>query len=183
MAVRYKQNPSIRQTTVFVIRVALYWGFGYILFWATKWVLVSLLTDYSIFADAAASLAGRFSGSISDVMKAIAYNFAVLVPREFGISVTSRLMVLFSLAVIVLAMSLLAAFLLKKKGLSLRYEPSFLVIARFPILWFAIVGEHSRIHYWMTNRILFISLFALFLFAKFSLTVFNPVYAAYSPSE
>lgn len=131
-----------------VVALSFYWGAGYALLWAAKWVLASTLTETNYFADAFESMALRTGG---------------------GIVMTYSKLILVGLFIILF--DELISRLLKPHKSSGGRHLYLLLIAAIPPLWFLILLNHSFHHFWFTYRAMAASVFAVCLFIYYNRSV------------
>ena len=138
-----------------IVTSAFFWGIGYIGQWASKWVIASLFLDDNIIKDAAKQFLLRSSimtgdtGGDSSWVATIRRNLSVFDKNGF------------KLLFIVIAIWLIYTILRKKGELQWKKAIPYLLISAFPFLWYLLTRNHAAEHYWMTWRILAVSLFAV----------------------
>ncbi len=138
-----------------IVTSAFFWGIGYIGQWASKWVIASLFLDDNIIKDAAKQFLLRSSimtgdtGGDSSWFATIRRNLSVFDKNGF------------KLLFIVIAIWLIYTILRKKGELQWKKAIPYLLISAFPFLWYLLTRNHAAEHYWMTWRILSVSLFAV----------------------
>lgn len=124
------------------------WGAGYSLLWISKWIIGSLLTGYNIFDSAMTNAKLRIGDTIvfggkemalSDFMRMV-FDRACAVVSVYGI-------ILFILAVV----AVIAIYIYCHRRQTRLYG-WFLVIAIMPIVWFAVMKNHSLQHIFFTWR-------------------------------
>ena len=136
-----------------LIQNSIFWGIGYAVMWAGKWIMGSLLTGMNLFVEALNVVSERTSHEAYD--EKISSLFAVL---RNGYIYANLLGVI------------LAAVLVIWVGYHLfRYRSNiknsgwwlYVLVACGPVLWYCVTANHSYIHYWYTFRDLAVTFFAL----------------------
>lgn len=133
-----------------VVRSALCWGVGYVVFWAEKWAIGSVILGRNLFADAWSSLKLRSShetvGQTLTYSGTLQNNFA-----PYNLRVWKVLFVL-----ILAALVLLFLIKVQQGRQSLMAEAAFalplLVVACMPFAWYFATVNHSYIHYGYTHK-------------------------------
>ncbi len=162
LAIRLHDGKStLGQDLADTVTVPVFWGVGYGVFWACKWVLADLILGRGAISDAVEQSGFRIAGNAGHATTpagAVLNNVAALWPDD---RLTQVLLVALAAAAV-----LLLLFFGRKpaefvKGLPLA------AVALSPFLWMAILSNHSQIHAPFVFRILVVTLFAgstLFLF-------------------
>lgn len=146
-----KEDGAIRKIVVSTS----FWGIGYIGQWASKWVIASLFLDDNIMIDAAKQFLLRSSIMTGDTGE----DFSWFDTIRKNISVFQRNG--FRLLFIMIAIWLIYIVVKKSGELHWKRAIPYLLVFLFPFFWYLITRNHAYIHYWMTWRILVISVFAL----------------------
>ncbi len=127
------------------------WVAGYGAMWAGKWLLATLFTDADVFADAFGTIAFRvgreYNGASITALDAIGRN---LQDHKLELAIVCLFFVV-----------CLAVGLIKKRA---RPEAGLLPVLAtglIPFVWFAVLANHSYIHYGFTYREIAISAYAL----------------------
>ena len=143
------------------------WAFGYGGMWSGKWLVANLLTGQNVLSDAMTQVQYRSNSQLSGNEGAGQVGLFQVILKNLSAYRTP--------AYILLTLCLVAAvlwLLLKKrrvfrvdKGLVAPLLLCFLV----PFVWYAMVRNHSAVHYWMTHRNLSAAILALSGFIAYSL--------------
>ena len=144
---------SIADISKHVVILSFCWIIGYGGMWIAKWVLASIILGKDIVADAARSASIRTGQAdhSATILGALGKNFGSLEKTGVGIPF---------LAVLVCSgLYAFASGMPKKKSCSALIP--FLIISLMPVIWIAVLSNHSYIHNWMTYRILAITLGAI----------------------
>jgi hypothetical protein len=138
-----------------LLHLAISWIYAYGVVWGSKWIIATLLTRENVIKDALGAANERTS-SISttaehftrmDVLKG---NFDSFFN---GYVIITLLVFLFILVIKV-----------NKDNIKvLKKQIPLIIIGISPIIWYLVLGNHSYIHSWMTNKILSITYFALLI--------------------
>ncbi|MBR2522905.1 MAG: hypothetical protein IKE53_00515 [Clostridiales bacterium] len=150
-----KSSDNIRTTFFSCIN----WGIGYAVMWASKWVVCDLVTGSNVIEDAIHQVSARTVTNAYDeigldstnIISVFGYNFIPL--RDIP------MVALFVLSVIALVLYMVFA----KKKIKICEESliALLLIALIPFAWYAVLSNHSAVHYWMTYRNLTVMIFSL----------------------
>lgn len=160
-------RADLKERLLRIIRATFAWCLGYGGMWCGKWVIASLLTGTNIIADGFGAVAER-SGTEAlletgmktvSAMEVIRSNVAVLCTHASA------------LVLLVLILGLAAWILFRRPAFRLETASALplLLIGLYPFVWYAVVKNHSAIHYWMTYRNLSVTVFALACLAAGSL--------------
>ena len=170
-----RSAPSVKR----LIRFVFYWGVGYALCWAAKWVLATVVLKENIIADAISQAVYRTVGGANseggpqtdtNPFHVILQNLRQLVPDEPP-SVTAK-------SVYILAGTAFTAYvgylwISRRKGGYRRVAFSqlapFLLLAVSPFVWYSVLANHSGLHDWFTYRIMALTIFSLLLFLFFGI--------------
>jgi len=135
------------------------WGIGYVVFWAEKWVVGSLVLGENLFADAWNSLVIRSSheteGQAITYRDALQNNFAA-----YGLRIWK---VLFALLLVAL-LCLFALRIWQARGWpqnDIQVLIPLLLVSCMPFAWYFVTVNHSYIHYGYTHKELMITGWAL----------------------
>ena len=132
---------------------SVFWGIGYFGFWVEKWVLCNLLTEENIIADAFRSISERVGRSVFDepvgYVETVLENMGILFKYPYVLAVFGGI--------------LLMVTGLRKSRLKVLKEltAGYLLIASYPLIWYAATVNHSYVHADMTYRTLGISIFSV----------------------
>ena len=131
------------------------WALGYGGMWAGKWVVASAFTDQNVILDALRNISGRTSSTAGEETVDI---FSVLWRNAQTYVNVQTLFLLLVLAA-------LLGYLVTVKKFRLRLSASTLVplvlCALYPVVWYAVLRNHSMIHAYMTHRDLAVTVMAL----------------------
>ena len=131
------------------------WALGYGGMWAGKWVVASVFTDQNVILDALRNISGRTSSTAGEETVDI---FSVLWRNAQTYVNVQTLFLL-------LVLGALLGYLVTVKKFRLRLSASTLVplvlCALYPVVWYAVLRNHSMIHAYMTHRDLAVTVMAL----------------------
>lgn len=134
---------------------AISWAFGYGVMWFSKWVIGTLVTGQNIFTEAQEAAKFRLSNSYNDKV------------FTWGGTISVNAKVLFSspfvLAVIITALIFFFYLFKTKRWAILDVMDLILVILSsfIPMMWYMALKNHSSIHFWMTYRLLSVTVFGI----------------------
>ena len=145
-----------------VVGGSLCWGVGYLLCWASKWVLAGLVTGRNVVADALHQVGVR---TAADTWHGMELTWSNIIRFVYNALAGRGLFWPLVLAMVVL----LAVFLLSVRDRQqlVRALPVGLC-ALMPIAWFVLLRTHSIQHGWFTWRALGLTLFAGMAFLYYS---------------
>lgn len=148
-----------RKGVVCVVSSSLCWGIGYVVFWAEKWALGSLVLGQNLFADAWNSL--RLRSSHETLGQSISY-LDVLRNNFKGYDLRTW-KVLFAILLAVLILAALARFLANRSGAGQDIDMlvPLLLVACMPFAWYMVTVNHSYIHFGYTHKEWMITAWAL----------------------
>lgn len=133
-----------------VIAGGLSWGCGYGLFWASKWLITTLVTSENIFSNAGKSFSGYISKEGNSVLSVIAENYEVLLKKPY---------------VLLLILTFGAVIYWSLRNISdIKNFVSFLpclLLGALPIVWYIFASRHSYLHSYMTHRDSIVTYFAV----------------------
>ena len=131
------------------------WALGYGGMWAGKWVVASVFTDQNVILDALRNISGRTSSTAGEETVDI---FSVLWRN-------AQTYVNVQTVFLLLVLGVLLVYLMTVKQYRLRLSASTLVplvlCALYPVVWYAVLRNHSMIHAYMTHRDLAVTVMAL----------------------
>lgn len=143
-------EKSFKENFVLLAKCAIFWFAGYVLMWAGKWILGSIVTGTNILKEAERTIKFRTSSTTGE--KNFSYFQVALSNLRTGFFVP---MILAAFAIFICN---------TKRGLSIQKKDLiFLVCALMPFAWYAVAKNHSFIHAWFTYRILGITVFSIFM--------------------
>lgn len=140
-----------------ILKFSIYWSFGYASMWSGKWVISYLLTGYNTFANAFNAMTERTQGfneyfgqniNIKLALSRITQNFNILI------------FVVIFLCIMAGIIFYIARILIRNKYYFYEILP-LILISLYPFGWYLILQNHSVLHYYFTNKILSVSLFAM----------------------
>lgn len=146
-----------------ILACSLSWLAGYGGIWAAKWILSTLITDNNIIADAMTQVSFRTfeTEDVASVMRVLLkYDVAGLI--------------------LTLAAGALCLCFRKSKAVLKKYL-YLVIIGCFPLLWYAVLQNHSLTHFWFTWRSLSLTLFCwttycLYVIDFKALSRWRPIY-------
>ena len=146
-----------RQGVARVVQSSLCWGVGYVVFWAEKWALGSLVLGENLFADAANSLMIRSSheteGQAIGYLDVLRNNF-----QAYGLRTWKLLFALLALALLAAAFTALRS---RARGPARDRAIPLCMVACMPFAWYLVAMNHSYIHFGYTHKELMITGWAL----------------------
>jgi hypothetical protein len=134
---------------------SLSWMLGYVFIWISKWLITSLLLGENRMIMNLKQVLFWASGETSidscDRMCTVLLN-------------TERMPIVAILGMVAIFVLIVAVIKMKKRNFNLfKLDIVLLLVSVMPIVWFLIANNHSQVHYWMTYRILGVSVLAFLL--------------------
>lgn len=145
-----------------IITCTFFWGVGYGGMYMSKWILGNVLTDSDVLANALRQLGHRVSNRASDNA---ANQSTVSLIETYGknlkvLKETVLLPVLIFLPYILYKLRTLKKNIpIFSDWIAVRWGLGF--IACYPFFWYAVLCNHSYVHFWFTYRELGITVFAI----------------------
>ncbi len=132
------------------------WAVGYAGTWASKWVLGGWILKRDILSDAVSSFVTRTTGRAEE---------AVLYTANLSLELNLAMIrtwegLLIALLCVLLCLGAVGLYRRRDRRRALLLAASLAAIAAYPYLWYAIVTNHSQIHFWFTYRAQFVSIVA-----------------------
>ena len=133
-----------------ILSTSVSWGAGYSLLWISKWAIGSLLTGYNIFDSAMTNAKLRVGNTIVFGGNEMAMSdFIGMVFNKVCTMVSIYGIIIFIFILIVLA--IITAYIYRHRMQTRQYG-WILIIAIMPIVWFAVMKNHSLQHIFFTWR-------------------------------
>lgn len=142
------KKMSIKKTII----LSCFWTIGYFLFWMTKWMMVSIFTDFDMVTEAINQIQYRSIGEVE-------VNTVVIL-KKILIPIFSLLIILGFLFYLYIFNSHNSSSIIQK----IKSNFNLILIAYYPIAWFLLISNHSFNHIWFTYRSWTVTFFALILF-------------------
>lgn len=139
-----------------VIICSIMWLVGYGGMWLSKWLLGSLITGNNLILDAYNQAKFRVSRENYTILDVIDRN---IFESFFDYKVGKTLIIIVVVSLIIL----IFLKIIKIKYINIKIIVPYLLISIYPFIWYAVLTNHSYIHFWMTYRNLAISIYALIL--------------------
>ncbi len=153
---RRANEETLKQKLLFLVKMFACFLGGYILFWASKWLVSSLILNQNMFKEAFDQVAYRANGDVDNV-SSVTVHFAFI----YNIVSLMNLKNIVILCAIIVSIILVSIVYRKKFNCKKQNIVPYIFIALIPIIWFLIASNHSYIHSWFTCRAYVGSIFAL----------------------
>lgn len=138
------------------------WLAGYASLWASKWVMAWLLTGYDIRTEVIENAARRVGGTI--VFGGVEMPIGTFLGIVYD-KITAVINPIFILAAALAVAAAAAAYLVSQRR-RFKSDGWLLAIALVPLLWFAVMKNHSLQHIFFTWRDWILTLWCLMLFVS-----------------
>lgn len=151
---RNQEKNNVREVIIELIKLSILWGISYVVVFATKWVIASIVLQQDMITLAINQVIYRTNGASNapaSKLGAIWENIKYLYN-----------MVLLLIEVLIGIIWIVTLVKRKKKKIKgLKKVIPLLFIALYPYIWYVIVAGHSTIHAFYTYRIQAITIFAV----------------------
>lgn len=144
----FNYSASIKENLKKIIFISGFWTTGYSVMWGSKWLLGSIITGENILREASDAIQFRTSSNLYEQ----SFNFSDVILNQFKSS--------YSIIWIVLIIAVLFAIITGTKKQMLNIFVPCIFIAVYPLVWYAVLKNHSFIHSFFTYRELAITLYA-----------------------
>ena len=141
-------SDNIKENLKKIVFISAFWTIGYSVMWSSKWVLGSIITGENILKEAAGSIQFRTSSNLYEQ----SFNFADVISNQFKSS--------YDIIWVVLIIAVLFAIITGTKKQMINVLVPCFIIAVYPLVWYAVLKNHSFIHSFFNYRELAITLYA-----------------------
>ena len=155
-----REGVDARRLWMYTIGLSAAWAAGYALTWAGKGLVGTLLTDQNVMQEILSQSIWRMTGILDEnrfdpmtPIGAVQINLATFFSRSNTL--------LLALMLLWQGVRALRARAGVKRWL---HALPVAAVALYPFVWYLVVQNHSNIHYWMTYRLLSITVFGLCAF-------------------
>lgn len=155
LIIMLQMEDTRRGSTRKIVISSIFWCIGYIGQWASKWVIASLFLDDNIIMDAVRQFLLR--SSILTGETEVNCSWLDTIRRNISVFDKNGFYLIF----LVILAWLIYIIIQKSDSLLWQNAIPYLFISFFPFLWYLLTRNHAYEHYWMTWRILAISVFAI----------------------
>ncbi len=131
------------------------WMAAYVLTWLGKALVGSLLTSVDVLGNMLAQVALRISGGVKEGSEPVTVGEAIGINLEtFFMGSNIAFFALFLIVSAVLA--------IRRHPTAMEWRQALpvLVVALWPFVWYCVLRNHVRMHFWMTNKQLSVTVFA-----------------------
>lgn len=153
LLLKNKENYTIKQSIIEIIKLSILWAISYGLTFLTKWIIASVVLQQDLITEAINQILFRTNGSeeypatkIGAIIENIKYLYNTVL--------------LLSGAII--GIIWIIALIKKRKSLKdIKFVIPLIIVALFPYIWYAAIAGHSTIHAFFTYRIQAIAIFGI----------------------
>ena len=154
------EEDTFRKMLILVVKYSMLWGVGYGLTFISKWLLASIILQKNVMQIAFEQFTYRASLSTDGISE----NISIIEVLRRNITLYFN-KVLIAMLFVVFICWLFIIIKKKKQNAEIRYKKwyiwLFLIISIMPYIWMIILSNHSYIHFWMTNKMQAVTLFAI----------------------
>lgn len=161
--VEYRQNFDKQKKMLLLDtgRRVVFWGIGYVGMWISKWILASLVLKVNVIPYVSGHIEERLGGNIGlslteYLFGSITKNISCLFPLEYGFGgrIFGWVLILFVIYV---------GFVYRKDSICKTKIGVYLFLALVPYIRFAVLHNHSYLHYFFTYRAQMATILAIVL--------------------
>ena len=154
LRIRSRQNEE--GNWPLAIKSCILWGVGFIGMWVSKWIISSVILGIDVMPYVTDHIDERLAGNVGlttgkYIESAIIKNLKCLFPYEYGFS-GAVLIFVFIIVVVILPVARNRVVL--RQSINKSIIPIYVVLALVPFVRFAVLRNHSYIHYFFTHRAL-----------------------------
>ena len=173
LRIRSRQNEE--GNWPLAIKSCILWGIGFVGMWVAKWILSSLILGIDVMPYVTEHIDERLAGNVGlttgeYIESAIIKNLKCLFPFEYGISGAVLIFVFIIVAVI---LPVARNRVVLRQSINKSIISVYGVLALVPFVRFAVLRNHSYVHFFFTHRALASTILAL-CFIVFELVRRNP---------
>lgn len=144
--IRKDKSPKTLKYIYSIASNSVAWLFGYIMLWASKWFIASIVLGRNEVSQAINQLLYRVGGESTDLSTVIDMNTNMPLFRT-----------IICAACIAFILNLI---LNRNRVIFMKKTIPFIVMAMFPFVWISVLKEHSHMHFWFVFRNMMITAFA-----------------------
>lgn len=154
-----EEKPKIKRYIIQILKISFAWLTGYAITWVAKWVISELFFNRAL---------------ISQAMTQIYFRSRNL--KESAITVIAKSLTYISKPVTFVILGICIIFMAVTGYMSSKEKPDYnkncvrcipyIIILFFPIIWFAVVKQHSMVHTFFTYRSLVISIICMLIISS-----------------
>ena len=137
-----------------IIKSSIIWALGYGITWASKWVIASLVLNKNVIRDAMNQILVRTSSTgskeVLTTFDVIKFNSELII-NDFTVKI---------LIVVLIAWIIVMMFSRKNISEIIKVLP-IVLIGFIPLIWYAVLKNHSQLHCWFTYRSLAVTIFSI----------------------
>ena len=157
-------NIEEKESVITMVITGIHWAAGYVLMWASKWLLATIITGNNIFMDASAKIAERSSSAFpsEEDLSRIQIVFALLRRCLLKWPYLIMFVITFVVIVYIYRDDIRST---SRRELNVPCLVLLLILGFSPFVWYFVVANHSIIHNGLVCRILGITIFAWYCMA------------------
>lgn len=140
-----KEDDSLKNTIIKMIKICIIWGIGYALICISKWVIVDLIYNRGVIYTSIEQFLYRSNKSTYTLYYILGKNISYVN------------------VILLMIITMIYIFFMLNKNITLKFKQSipYFIVAIMPIAWYIILSQHSGLHCFFTYRLLAVSIFAL----------------------
>lgn len=151
-----KAKKNLLKHLFSTFKLGLLWAIGYLGMWGGKWIVATILTNENVLGEAFESVTYRTTGGEGTAIMSVVRNVGAFIINPITIMTISAFIVLIYKEV------KMNRYIIKLDS----REKILGLVAFIPIVWDALIVNHSYIHFWFTFRSLIISVLSWFAFLE-----------------
>ena len=157
MLLQKNEEYSIKQSVLIYLKIAILWAIGFFSTWIIKWILVDILFDRNVIKTSLKQFLYRIGNNADGLAEYYTiYNALSKNINYFGSTAIIIVNCIFFVGLLPIIQKKE-----KIKIVNLKYITPYIVTSILPILWFAILKNHSIHHPFFTNRNIIVTILGL----------------------
>lgn len=155
-----REKTSLRDIFCRGVKICFSWGIGYVVMWAGKWMVGSLILRKNLLSIAGDKVSERAAlDSVgNELLKSMRTALSANIRAFLDTPATLALLILAGVLLFLLCRTRSQ----QKKSISSVTVVLFpyVILALLPIAWYLVTSQHATVHFWFTNKSLVVSAFA-----------------------
>ena len=157
LMLRAKEGVHAKKLWMELIWLSAVWMGGYALTWMGKAMIGSLLTGQNVIGDVISQAAFRTTGDYGTDSGPKKITAAIAVGKNLETFFMASNAAFFALMLTVYGVRMMRC---GRKRIRLQTALPVAAVALYPFVWYCVLQNHVRMHFWMTNKMLAVTVFA-----------------------
>ena len=163
-----KHYPSLREAFKMLLVTGLFWGMGYGLLWASKWLVASMFLPQNVISDGLVRIFTRSWGDFPSYLNQDVPLFVHALRRNAALMFTASKPQTWGFLAVLIGWVCLLIFR-HKPWEQVKFVLPLVVMALFPYAWYIFAANHSVVHAHFTYRIQLVTVLASLAAMLFSI--------------